>query len=372
MLEANPDLTWRDVKSILRLTAQVVVNDPEDTTRVTNAANISHSNRYGFGIVNAEKAVNTSMNWVNVPEEIMLVREGSGLYPIKHRADADGDETRANVTFAYPTPFEIETVELFLKLNHTSRGHLRITMTSPGGTISVLTPGNRPEDQRDEWMKFTSVRHWGESANGNWTVSIYDTTDGDVSNCSDHVWTWIVSEDSASTLGMFDDDDRHVHCEHNRLKTLRHFCADGAINPNGTYAKLCDDGDEDACGVVNEFLNHVDNDQNATEACCLCGGGDDPDNFPDYVFAWKIALYGHNVYKDFFSGARDDAGFGTGGLRAGINEDKFKMPSMEPLVFLDLVTKDIRDNETDNSTSDASCFSLCKSLFRCVVYLILK
>ena len=374
MLEVNPDLTWRDVKSILKLTAQVVL-DPEDDTRVINAANISHSNKYGFGIVNAEAAVNMSESWVNLPEERVLVYEGEGIIPLTHRDE--GGDSSGIFYFGYPTPFVVETVTVRLKLNHTSRGHLRISLTSPGDTISVLTPGDRPEDQRDEWMSFTTVRHWGESPHGLWTIRGYDTVEGDVSNCSDYRWNWVLSDEAAELMYVEEEDDRHVQCEHHRKNILQYFCNDGAINPNGTIATQCDAGDEKSCNILDEFLNFVDKGKNAAQACCLCGGGEHPDSFPDFAFAWKVEISGYNKYNDFFSGVRDDAGFGTGGLRANTNGAKFDEFSARPGMMLsgilsgDETSSNASENSTldavdaaQNTTSQASCPSLSKSLCR--------
>lgn len=51
MLEANPNLGWRDVQDILARTAQPVLDDPENKSLQVNGAGLAHSNWYGFGIV---------------------------------------------------------------------------------------------------------------------------------------------------------------------------------------------------------------------------------------------------------------------------------------------------------------------------------
>ena len=55
MLEANPLLGWRDVQHILIRTAEQ--NDAGDPSWITNAAGLRNSNIYGFGRVDAERAV---------------------------------------------------------------------------------------------------------------------------------------------------------------------------------------------------------------------------------------------------------------------------------------------------------------------------
>jgi hypothetical protein len=136
MLEANPDLGWRDVQDILARSAQLV-NDPEDPTFAINSANISHSNKYGFGIVNADLAVNMSITHTNLGPERMLLGQGSGDVPI-----FDHEERKisvANVTIDSGLPFGTENVYVYLRLNHTSRGHLQITLKSPGMYADACT-----------------------------------------------------------------------------------------------------------------------------------------------------------------------------------------------------------------------------------------
>ena len=58
VLEANPDLTWRDVQGVLA-TARTDHNDEDDETGqwTTNQAGVKHSYKYGFGLVDALAAV---------------------------------------------------------------------------------------------------------------------------------------------------------------------------------------------------------------------------------------------------------------------------------------------------------------------------
>ena len=51
MLELKPQLGWRDVQAILAVTSRKF--DNEDDSWTINAAGISHSYKYGFGIISA-------------------------------------------------------------------------------------------------------------------------------------------------------------------------------------------------------------------------------------------------------------------------------------------------------------------------------
>ena len=55
MLQANPELGWRDVQAILAITSQK--QDFSDESWTTNSAGISHSYKYGFGVSLSSSAV---------------------------------------------------------------------------------------------------------------------------------------------------------------------------------------------------------------------------------------------------------------------------------------------------------------------------
>lgn len=65
MLQAKPELTWRDVQYILIETAHK--NPGWDGT--PNTAGYEHSNRYGFGRVDATAAVKKALDWIPLPEK---------------------------------------------------------------------------------------------------------------------------------------------------------------------------------------------------------------------------------------------------------------------------------------------------------------
>merc|ERR1712238_213520 len=297
MLEANPNLGWRDVQDILAWTAQPVPldMDPNNNSSQKNGAGLVHSNWYGFGIVNAEAAVNKSLIHINFGPEEMLEGGGSEELRLYDYQELDPNTTMVNVTIESSEPFATESVYLSLRLNHTSRGHLRIGLTSPSGTYSVLSPGFRPEDQWDpeKWMKFTTVRNWGEDPNGNWTITLYDTLQGDVNECYEKSkWKWQLYDNFSINNTIIDE---RIRCEFSY--PLSSFCSDGRIDRtnNTKYGKLCNDGVDQACKLLDDFENYTygEDELKVTDACCACGGGASPSLYPDYLFEWKLEVYGH-------------------------------------------------------------------------------
>ena len=75
LLQARPDLGWRDVKSILMATA--VKNDPDDPDWTTNGAGYHVNHKYGFGRVDAAAAVAAASHWSNLPTETSVESENS-------------------------------------------------------------------------------------------------------------------------------------------------------------------------------------------------------------------------------------------------------------------------------------------------------
>ena len=277
MLEANPNLRWRDVQGILALTSRIP-SDPNDGSLVTNSAGYQHSNFYGFGIVNANDAVLAAESWELFPLETMLAQDTGILnIPIFDRqsAWAISSATITDTNTEYDDGFFSESVVILLDIRHFSRGDLAITLTSPSGTSSVLHPGKRPEttqlDVDDRW-KLMTLRNWGESPFGTWSLNVTDVSKGDVSECVDHLW-------DLQTPG------RTVDCS---FFERRKYCADGKVDVGNITA----DGNSALFSLTDE-----DQDLTFEEACCECGGGRrrGDGNAADMVVQWRIVVYGHGV-----------------------------------------------------------------------------
>ncbi|HEY8503087.1 MAG TPA: proprotein convertase P-domain-containing protein, partial [Gemmataceae bacterium] len=170
MLEANPNLTYRDVQHILAVTARKT--DPTDLDWTTNAAGYHVNHNYGFGMVDAAAAVNLAKNWQNLPPQSHV---STGLIHV-------GEGIQDNQPFRGVTRFvevkedlSLEWVTLTFNGSHTYRGDLRIVLTSPSGTVSVLaTPRlGDPTPGPFSWT-FSTARLRGESAKGLWTVTVSD------------------------------------------------------------------------------------------------------------------------------------------------------------------------------------------------------
>jgi hypothetical protein len=268
MLEANPNLGWRDVQGILASTSRMVKDDPYDDSRVTNAGGFTHSNFYGFGIVDANAAVDAAKSWELYGSEEMMIGESELLnIPI---ADDPSSPTISSIMLDPQTSadFVAESVVVYLNIKHFSRGDLDVVLTSPQGTESVLHPGNRPEntqlDDGEQW-KLLTVRSWGELARGKWTISLKDISGGDVSSCADYPF-----------LPEFQGSNSPFYIDCGAAESERFYCIDG---------QLRDDAPE-------EFIEVEYEGRTADEACCACGGGLSTDDFVDQMVRWRIVVSG--------------------------------------------------------------------------------
>jgi len=172
MLDANPNLTYRDVMHILIQTA--AKNDPLDPTWIINGAGKNFSHDYGFGRANAGGAVLAAQTWINKPPAVQL--EEVSTTPLVAIPDANPIGVSIPLSVTTTGTLFTEHVELEVNIQHSNRGDLTINLTSPSGTTSkLLLP--RSGDTTDNLINWPlrSVAHWGENPNGTWTVQVIDS-----------------------------------------------------------------------------------------------------------------------------------------------------------------------------------------------------
>ena len=204
MLEANPDLGWRDVRQILAISARHVGSDIPATSSTAatllgaekfawaingatnwNGGGMHFSNDYGFGMVDALAAVRLAETWQT---QHTSLNESHILAPYLGPALTVPDNNAQGVTttFAMQPGFDVETVTLTLDLSHTFARDLTIVITSPSGTESTLIRHNG--DGIDiNGLQLTSNAFVGEDSGGTWTMRITDTAGGDVGTFSSAV-----------------------------------------------------------------------------------------------------------------------------------------------------------------------------------------
>jgi subtilisin-like proprotein convertase family protein len=174
MLEANPDLGWRDVQHVLVNSARR--NDPSDADWRQNGSGRWVNHKYGYGAVDAAAAVALAETWTTVAAETTV---GSGTQTVG-RTIPDNNATGISSSFTMSADLTAEWVEVTFAATHPYRGNLEVVLESPAGTRSVLAEKRLDDgDNYTNWT-FTSARHWGESAAGAWTLTVRDRSARDV------------------------------------------------------------------------------------------------------------------------------------------------------------------------------------------------
>jgi subtilisin family serine protease len=172
MLEANPNLGWRDVQEILMRSAKKV--NPSDTDWKTPVApaNINHNHKFGAGLIDATAAVNLAATWVNLSSQLKRTVSQTGLSVAIPNINTTGITREFNVSAQ--DNLCVEHVTVAVSITHTARGNLKITLTSPSGTVSRLAEVRSDSNDNYSNWKFMTVRNWGENAAGTWRLKISD------------------------------------------------------------------------------------------------------------------------------------------------------------------------------------------------------
>ena len=189
MLEANPNLGYRDIQEILTHSSR----NPDTASWKTNGANNFnlgghlYNDDMGFGIVDAKAAVRLAESWQSQQtahnEVFAAARQGNLNDLLPDLVNNVGKD----YTFEISSDLKVEHVELGIDIRHERLGDLIVEITSPDGTVSrvldrpTVTEG-RPYGLFGEYsdmpthliFDLSSVQFWGEDAQGTWTVNVKD------------------------------------------------------------------------------------------------------------------------------------------------------------------------------------------------------
>ena len=203
MLDANPNLGYRDVQEILTLSSKLA--DPASNAWAINGSgnwngggrHVSHE--LGFGAVDAFNAVRLAETWT------MQATFGN-LMTGTATQNFGGNVGLASPIVATMTvadiPFDLDQVVVNVDMVHGYIGDLIVSLESPSGTVSTLM--NRPgfgaatASVGINEFGFTSVQYWDEAIAGDWTLTIQDAGSGG---------TGFVSGWSLDFLGDLDTGD---------------------------------------------------------------------------------------------------------------------------------------------------------------------
>lgn len=175
MLEANPNLGWRDVKTILAMSSETlsiagsVVNGAHDW----NGGGMKFSNDVGFGVLDARAAVRLAETWLETSTSANEVSATGVMGKLTRVLDNKTTEFKIDMQ----SGVDVESITLSLDQYHGRISDLTIELVSPSGTVSSLLSGFNGGKTLNDWT-FSSNAFLGEESGGTWTVRITDSLAG--------------------------------------------------------------------------------------------------------------------------------------------------------------------------------------------------
>lgn len=281
MLEANPNLTARDVQHILTETSvknglidsngdgqldtvnpnaggdaavpgsagsielrtsfqpgvntTYDINDGHNTGWFQNGAGHWVSDSFGFGIVDAGAAVDLANNWTKVGAELQhstneILTNG---YTIPEDNLGGLDSLSEAGSWNVNDTLKVEWVELTVDLNLPEQDEVMLAVQSPAGTRSVLmAPGGSDSNGFNGERTLITNQFWGEASNGDWSIEVLDTNvDGDSATISDAKLDIFGTCDKVSPLKV--TPFKKLESKLFSLESLaQRFLADGGANSN--------------------------------------------------------------------------------------------------------------------------------------------
>lgn len=182
VLEARPELTWRDMQHLIVRTGYLDDSTTQSSDCYTNAAGYTHCMSFGFGTLLASDIVDLASSWVD------NVANGQRLYqlaapqctwtsPKITRQVLHGttllSSSEVVVADAANRVTTLEHVEVYVEISSTKRGEIEIDLACPSGTPSQLMPRRQLDTSSTSlvWTMMT-VRCWGESPVGVFSLNV--------------------------------------------------------------------------------------------------------------------------------------------------------------------------------------------------------
>ncbi|WP_072548758.1 S8 family serine peptidase [Granulibacter bethesdensis] len=183
MLQANPNLNYRDVQQILAQSARITdagsVKWFQTHSADWNGGGRFYNADYGFGLVDARAAVRLAESYRGrsvTGTEQTLTAAYQPASPVDIALDPSGTAP-TRISFTINNAISVEHISLNLNMNVPDSGNLRLGLTSPAGTTAFLLV-NIADMQNVPWKQggftLTSPIFQGEHAQGTWTMSIWD------------------------------------------------------------------------------------------------------------------------------------------------------------------------------------------------------
>ncbi|XP_046401719.1 neuroendocrine convertase 2 [Ischnura elegans] len=177
-LEANPQLTWRDIQHLTVLTSKRnSLFDARGRFHWTmNGVGLEFNHLFGFGVLDAGAMVALAKQWKTVPARFHC--EAGSMTDTKEIPSSRSLQLKIKTRACEGTDTQIgylEHVQAVITLNASRRGDVELFLTSPMGTRSmILSKRVNDDDKLDGFTKwpFMTTHTWGEYPQGVWTLEV--------------------------------------------------------------------------------------------------------------------------------------------------------------------------------------------------------
>jgi kexin len=189
ILQVRPELSWRDVRRVLALSARKC--DATQADWATNGAGLHVNHKYGFGMVDADAAVKLARTITPVGPEVKYSTTLSK--PMVGIPDNDATGISDTITIANSGVGKVEFVEIVVTLSHARTGDLDIIVQKAAGARDVLHEPHTcqvdPVAHHEVCSTITaypfgSTRHLDEPGDGAWTITVRDRRVGNTGQLS--------------------------------------------------------------------------------------------------------------------------------------------------------------------------------------------
>ena len=228
--DAEPSLTWRDVRLILAESATKLDSSHagwvEGASTYSGSGNYNYNEFYGFGLVNAKAAVDLAVSWT--PPSELLMDTGCE----SPNLDVPRDNTRFTVRTIELDSTDltfVEHVEIHVDLTTTRLVGTEVWISSPSNSVeepgagepgwSLLVPFRQNSDlgdlRADGRVRYSASQFLGQPAKGEWKLAIRNRgTEDDTVKL--HSWELVVygHGTGAGTTNAVEvlDSDRSLAC----------------------------------------------------------------------------------------------------------------------------------------------------------------
>ena len=219
MLEANPNLGYRDVQQILVYSSRRAVFLEADGVQSTinqavnwNGGGLMTGDDFGFGNIDAHAAVRLAESWQqrSTADNLSLIDGEIQTQTLLVNAGQTGEVT---ASFTQPNRLEQMTVSIDLETDRLQ--DVTMELISPDGTRSLLIDlppvlddpdGNPVELPTQLVYTLNTVRSWGESLSGEWTLRVTNAATGTPVTLNDWSIKAYASDSADPRVQVFTDE----------------------------------------------------------------------------------------------------------------------------------------------------------------------